>query len=128
MNVRGFMRRRLKHIFKNFLCICREKLRKAVKVRLNITSSSIDIRTFISFTAIQLHKIFTAVIEPDVFIVQKNDIKAKLTFRTVLLILYHHMNPRSEFQIVRLFARVLQAGKSKILQAEKSKELKAGKS
>jgi len=48
MNVRGFMRRRLKRISKNFLCICRGTLRKAVNVRVNITSRSTDIRTFIS--------------------------------------------------------------------------------
>ena len=89
-----------------------------------------------SFTAIQLHEVFTARIEPDVFIVQVNDIKAKLTYQTLLLILYHHVTPRSEFQGVRLFARVLQAGKSKllragksnVLQAEESKALQAGKS
>jgi hypothetical protein len=100
-------------------------------MRVNMTSSSIDIRTLFpefTFTATQLHKMFTARIEPAVFIVQVDDIKAKLTCQTVLLILYHHVIPRSEFQGVRLFARVLQVGKYKILQAGKCKILQAGKS
>jgi hypothetical protein len=71
---------------------------------------------------------FTARIEPGVFIVQVNDIEAKLTCPTVLLILYHHVTPRSEFQGVRRFARALQAGKSKTLQAGKSNILQAEKS
>jgi len=68
---------------------------------------------------------FTATIEPDVFVVKVNDIKTKLTCQTVLLIRCHHVTPRSEFQDVRLFARVLQEGKSKILQAGKSNVLQA---
>ena len=112
----------MKRISKNFLRICRGNPRKAVNVRVNITSSSIDIRTFISRVLIYFN-----ITTQNIFIVQVNVIKAKLTCQTVLLILYHHVTPRSEFQDVRLFARVLQAGKPKILQAGKSKILQAGK-
>jgi hypothetical protein len=70
---------------------------------------------------------FTARIEPDVFITQVNDIKAKLTCQIVLLTLYHRVIPRSEFQGGRLFPRVLQVGKSKILYVGNSKTTHAGK-
>jgi hypothetical protein len=110
-----------------------------VNVRVNITSSSIYIRTFI-FRVFTYCNTATQNVycqnRTGVFVVEVNDIKAKLTCQTLLLILYHHVSPRSEFQGVRLFARVLQAGKSKVLQAgksnvlqaEKSKALQAGKS
>jgi hypothetical protein len=77
-----------------------------MNVPVSVTSSSTAIRTFISrvFIYRTQKKMFTARIEPDVFITQVNDIKAKLTCQIVLLTLYHHVTPRSEFQGGRRFS------------------------